>query len=256
MKVLIIEDELHSASLLRHELKTAGTDMDIVAELGSVSDAVAWFQSHQSPDIIFMDIKLTDGYSFEIFDRVSINIPVIFTTAYDEFVMKAFEYNGIAYILKPVDAAKLKTAINRLKQLENHFIKNKIHQLVDQLHAPKKQRIVIRKGTDFQTILLSDIACFYVENKIVFCMDKTEKKFITEWTNLGDAYSVLDPAVFFRANRKYIIHADYIKSFKHVDFGKTAVQLSIPAPETIIVSQENSPLFRNWVRGQQVKGYQ
>jgi len=255
MKALIIEDEIHSASLLRHELKLVDNQIDIVAELSSIRDAVNFLQSHSSPDIIFMDIKLTDGYSFEIFDLVPVNIPVIFTTAYDEFVMKAFEYNSIAYLLKPVDAKKINAALTKLKTMETNFIKNKIHQLADQLNKPRNQRIVIRKGIDFQTILLSEVACFYVENKIVFCMDKTERKFITEWTNLGDACAALDAAVFFRANRKYIIHADYIKSFKHIDFGKTIVQLTVPAPETIIVSQENSPAFRNWIRGQQVKGY-
>ena len=255
MKVLVIEDEIHSASLLRHELKMLGNEFEIIAVLENVKEAVAFLQSNAVVDLIFMDIKLADGYCFEIFEQVTISVPVVFTTAYDEFVMKAFDYNSIAYILKPIDGKKMAHALTKLKQLESHFVKNNLHQLIDQFNKPRNQRIVIRKGIDFQTILLSELACFYVENKIVFCIDKTERKFITEWTNLSDASAQLDPAIFFRANRKYIIHADYVKSFKHIDFGKTVVQLTVPTPEIIVVSQETSPVFRNWIRGQQVKGY-
>jgi len=253
MNVLIVEDEVNSAEFLKQELAKLPQEINVINSIGSVHDAINFLKRAPSIDLILMDIQLNDGNSFEIFETLNLQVPIIFITAYDHFLIQALKLHSIDYLLKPIDTEHLAAAIRKFKSIENYFVSKNLKNLAYQVSSNKLQKIVIKKGLEYQTLLLADIVYFFVEQKIVFCVDKNNKKFITEWTNLGEAFSLLDDKIFFRANRKYIINADYIKSFKHIEFGKTSLDLMISPAEEIIISQENSIYFRNWIRGMYIK---
>jgi DNA-binding LytR/AlgR family response regulator len=251
MKVLIIEDEYSSSELIKEELNRLKVQVEVVDVLQTVEEAIQFLKRPQNIDLIFMDIKLSDGQSFDIFDKVQLNTPVIFITAYSEFLIKAFTNNGIDYLLKPIDSAKLYQSITKFKQLENHFANSNFKKIAEYLQPQKNKKILIKRGNEYQTLLLSDAVYFFVENKIVFCVDKNNKKYITEWANLIDAYEEINNAVFFKANRKYIISHHYIKSFKSAEFGKVIVELIINPNEEIIISQDNAHLFKKWLKSEE-----
>jgi DNA-binding LytR/AlgR family response regulator len=248
MKVLLIEDEINNSQWLKKQLEEADPQIEITATLETVEESIKYLEGNHLADLIFMDIKLTDGLCFEIFEQVKISVPVIFVTAYDEYVISALQYNCIDYLLKPIQPDKLRNAIQKYRQMETYFLNRNFKAFFDQLKSGMPKKIVVKRGFEFQTVAYADIAFFFVEQKIVFCVDNTNKKYTTEWSNLADVYEVIDKNNFFKANRKYIISAEYVKSFKHIDFGKTAVEMQIKTPEEIIISQENSQHFRTWIR--------
>src|SRR5690606_18881915 len=151
-----------------------------------------------------------------------VSIPVIFVTAYDEYVVSALQYNCLDYVLKPYNSEKLQHAIMKYHQLESYFVNKNFKTIFEQLKIGAPKKLVVKRGYEFQTVPYADIAYFFVEQKIVFCVDSGNKKYTTEWANLADVYTVIDKSLFFKANRKYIISAEFVKSFKHIDFGKTA----------------------------------
>lgn len=248
MKVLIIEDELNNSQWLRKQLQETDPHIEVSATLETVEDSIKYLENDHSADLIFMDVKLSDGLCFEIFDQVKISIPVIFVTAYDEYVISALQYNCLDYLLKPIQPDKLRNAIQKYRQMETYFLNRNFKAFFDQLKTGVPKKIVVKRGFEYQTVSYTDIAYFFVEQKIVFCVDFTNKKYTTEWSNLADVYELIDKNSFFKANRKYIISAEYVKSFKHIDFGKTFVEMQIKTPEDIIISQENSHHFRTWIR--------
>ncbi len=248
MKVLIIEDEIHNTQWLKKLLRDADPYIEITAELDTVEDSIRYLEHENTADIIFMDIKLSDGLCFEIFEQVKVHIPVIFITAYDEYVITALQYNCMDYLLKPVQLEKLKVALNKYREMETHFLNRNFRAVFDHLKSGTPKKLVVKRGFEFQTVAYSEIAYFFVEQKIVFCVDTAGKKYTTEWANLADVYTLIDKNQFFRANRKYIISAEFVRSFKHIDFGKTYVEMQVKTPEEIIISQENSQVFRTWIR--------
>jgi DNA-binding LytR/AlgR family response regulator len=248
MRILIIEDEKPAVEHLIECLNNLDETIKIIASTGSVKESVAWLQENPMPDLILMDIQLSDGLSFNIFSNSKIECPVIFITAYDKYLSEAFEYNSIDYLLKPIDEVKLGAAIKKYKSLQNYFVNN-YSSLFEYLNNQnkKKSRIIVRKGLEFQTIKIEDIAYFFTEHKIVFLVDKNNKKFLSENNTLSELEEELDGNLFFRANRKYIVNANYINRFKPVDKSKINVELSVPVNEEIIVSQENAASFRKWI---------
>jgi len=248
MRVAIVEDERPAADNLVHCLKDIDEPIKVVEILTSIETATRWLHENQMPDLMLMDIQLSDGLSFNIFKNVAINCPVIFITAYDKYLTEAFEYNGIDYLLKPIDQTRLENTIKKYKNLQKHFLNNHT-SLLEYLsqHNKKRTRIVVRKGIEFLTIRVEDIAYFFTEHKIVFLVDKDKKKYMVDKKNLTEMMDELEDQTFFRANRKYIVNADYIASFKTVDNSKILVELSVPVNEEIIVSQENAPVFKTWI---------
>jgi DNA-binding LytR/AlgR family response regulator len=247
MNILIIEDEKPAYEALLSELKAIEDNFKVVAAFGCVKDTVQWLNDNPNPDLIFMDVQLSDGPSFNIFKSTSITCPVIFTTAYDKYLTQAFEYNSIDYILKPIDQDKLK-GHEKYKGLQQHFLGN-YSSLFNYLngHDKRKPGSFVKRGVEFQAIRTEDIVYFFTEHKLVFLVDKDNRKYMAEANNLAELEEELDNNQFYRANRKYIVNANYIKRFKPLERSKISVEMTLPLDEEIVVSQENSGAFKKWI---------
>lgn len=251
MRVLIIEDEITAVQKLRSTLLRLDPGIQVVAELESVKDSLAWITSNPAPDLAFVDIQLSDDTSFSLFKQVNIDFPIIFTTAYDQYLLQSFENNAIDYLLKPIQEDRLKMALTKVKKLESHFLQNKFNQIFEQnnnvFKDRFKQRFLVKKGADFLTVNAKDIAYFFTAHKIIFLVDKNGAKYIID-KPLTVLEQELSKADFFRANRKYLIHIEAITKFKSNN-GKIALMLSPDPQEDVMVSKENAPNFRLWIEG-------
>jgi len=249
MNVLIIEDEKPAYECLLSELQAIESNLNVVAAFGCVRDTVQWLSQNPSPDLIFMDVQLSDGPSFNIFKSVNVTCPVIFTTAYDKYLTEAFEYNSIDYILKPIDQDKLRGAMKKYKGLQQHFLGNysTLFNFNNSTQEKKKSRIIVKRGMEFQAIRTEDIVYFFTEHKLVFLVDKDNRKYMAEANNLAELEMELDSNMFYRANRKYIVNANFIRRFKPLERSKISVELTLPLDEEVIVSQENSSAFKKWI---------
>ena len=248
LNAIIIEDERPALENLITTLTLVAPEVKVRAVLGSVKEGIEYLSKPNYADIILSDVQLPDGLSFEIFSDARMKIPVIFITGYDEFMMNAFEYNGIDYLLKPVDKDDLAKALLKYKMLENHFSSNNssLNQLTQSLQIRKKTRLIVRKGMENIAMRLEDIVLFYTENKVVYVIDKAGKKYMSD-KNLSDLEVELDET-FFRANRQYIINLNYVKGYKAYEKVKLQVDLIIPElNHCIIISQETAPAFRKWM---------
>jgi len=248
MRTLIIEDEKPAAEKLKKAIQKIDSGILIEATLSSVKETIAWLQQNSSPELIFMDIELSDGLSFKIFDAVAINCPIIFTTAYDEYWQDAFEYNSIDYLLKPIKQEKLETALKKYEQLKKYFTNN-FQQLMNWQQQSKqtvyKKRFLVKKGNDYVTIKTEDIAYFYATHKLVCMVEKEGQKFILD-KSLADLEKELEPALFYRINRKYLVNIGAIKKIKSYPKSKLQIELSPPVAEEVIISQENTAAFKEW----------
>jgi two-component system LytT family response regulator len=248
MKILIIEDEIPALENLKMCIAGADSSIQIAGTTRSVAESIAWLHNNPSPDLILMDIQLSDGLCFHIFNEYNIQCPVIFTTAYDKYMIEAFEYNCIDYLLKPIDLNKLTHTLHKYKHLQHYFVNN-YPTILEYLNASRKNksRIVVKKGTEFLSIRLDDVAYFFTEHKLVFLVDKDNKKYLCETNSLSDIEAMLDNKVFFRVNRKYIVNAEYITKFRSIEKSKISVEISLPVVEELIVSQENAAVFKKWI---------
>ncbi|MEO5595273.1 MAG: LytTR family DNA-binding domain-containing protein [Chitinophagaceae bacterium] len=249
MKVIIIEDDKPAAEKLQKAIIQASKDISVEAVLGSVHAATEWLQQNQSPDLIFMDIALTDGLSFKIFENVTITCPVIFTTAFDEYWQEAFEHNSIDYLLKPVKQEKLETALQKFEKLKQFFTVNfqQLQQWRKQTDtASYKKRFLVKRGMDYITIRAEEVAYFYATHKLVCMVDNKGQKFILD-KSLADLEKETDPAQFYRLNRKFLVNIQAIKKIKTWPKSKLLIEVNPPVNEEIIVSQENVSAFKEWV---------
>jgi DNA-binding LytR/AlgR family response regulator len=246
MNILIIEDEIPARAKLVQMLKILQPDVQIVGELGSVRESIEWLRANVVPDLAFVDIQLSDDHSFEIFRRCNVNFPVIFTTAYDKYLLESFEFNSIDYLLKPISEEKLSRSLQKIQKLKTHFSHDRIKNL-ETSGASNSQRIIVRKGTDFIALNQEDVAYFYTEHKITFAKDRSGRLLIVDRT-LTDLEDLLDKKVFFRLNRKYFVHVSAIEKFKS-DNGKVLINLLPPASDAVYVSKEMAPVFRKWIQG-------
>jgi DNA-binding LytR/AlgR family response regulator len=247
LNTIIIEDEKAARQNLINALMNIDANLNVVAELSSVKESIEYFSRSPEADLIFCDVQLEDGLSFEIFSKIEIRTPVIFITGYDQFVMNAFEYNGIDYLLKPVSEDELQKAIVKYRKLEKHFgNQSSLNNLV-QYVSRKKTRLIVKKGLESISLRLEDIVLFFTENKIVYVVDQWGKKYLID-RNLGELEEDLDTSVFFRANRQYIVNINFIKGFKPYEKVKLQIDL-VPAElnYSIIISQETAPAFRKWM---------
>src|SRR5215203_73600 len=211
---IVIEDEKAVAQNLISTLKEVAPDIQIRATLASVRESIEYLSQDSKADIIFCDVQLTDGLSFSIFNEVKIDVPIIFITGYDKFMMNAFEYNSIDYLLKPVCREDLKKALEKYKRLEQHFTQTSVlSNFLQTFNQQKKKRLLVKKGLENISLLLEDVVLFFTENKIVYVIDKTGRKYLVD-KNLSDLEADLDNKTFFRVNRQYIINLHYIRSFK------------------------------------------
>ncbi|MDX1627507.1 MAG: LytTR family DNA-binding domain-containing protein [Fulvivirga sp.] len=244
LKILIIEDEQAAADKLIKMINAIRPAARILQVIQNTEEAITYLQSDVKPDLAFVDIQLADNNSLKIFKHVQINIPVIFTTAYDEFILEALEHNAIDYLLKPIDPSRLAKAFDKVKGLKQHFTEKSISSILVKGANEKKKRFLVKKGTDFIPVSIDDIAYFFTQHKVVFLKDHEGSTFIIDKT-LTEIQNTLD-SQFFRINRKYIAHIDAINKFRPSQ-GKIKIELTPPTTETIFVSKENAPHFRSWV---------
>jgi len=251
LRAIIIEDEIHAMEAMKQLLGQLSMEIEIKAELRSVRESIDYFQNNSSADIIFSDAQLSDGLSFEIFQQTVVQTPIIFTTDYDQFMLMAFENNGIDYLLKPVNKMDLEKALLKYKRLQTHFYQTQIGDPVEKLirvmNGRKKERLLVRKGIEHIALKLEKIALIYTENKLVYVVDHSGTKYLCDKT-LSDLEQELDNMTFFRVNRQYIININYVKSFKPFEKVKLLVDITIPEiSHNIIISQETAPAFRKWM---------
>ena len=251
MKVVIVEDELAASDNLRYLLNAIDPDIEVVTVLDTVKACIAYFSKPSDAALIFMDIHLGDGLSFEIFDHVSVNIPIIFTTAYDEYALKAFTVNSIDYILKPVHQEELSKALDKFRNLTNSQSLSKT-DITDVLHLLKGQQrtykanYLISHRDELIPIKTDDIAYFYIDTGIVKVVTHQNKVFSMD-KKLEDLEHELDPAQFDRANRQFIINRNAIAKIKTYFGGKLIVNVNPPTSERIVVSKAKATQFKNWV---------
>ena len=250
MNVLIIEDEKPAARRLNRMLGVLGVQVNEM--LHSVEESIAWFQENEHPDLIFLDIQLSDGLSFEIFEHVQISSAIIFTTANDEYALKAFKLNSIDYLLKPIDEDELKSAVDKYKnqhtkqpdvQLNFDDIKK---LLVNPIDRKYKKRYTIKVGQHLKIISSEDIECFYSENKATYLHTNTKRNYLIDGA-LEQLLTELDPENFFRVNRTFIVQINAIKDIIAYTNSRLKIILDSYSETEIIVSRERVKEFKNWI---------
>ena len=254
MKAVILEDESLIAKELQNKIMSVADDITVIEILPSLKTAKKWFMQNAEPDLIFMDIQLSDGVSFELFDIYKLNCPVVFTTAYDEYALKAFKVNGVDYLLKPVDEEELKRAIKKCRDIieSKSSMPIDIQQLVKNLKQGNnqplyKEKFIVSMRNNWIPVNTKDIACFMREN-LNYLFTFTGDKYILDFTTLEEVEELLDPQKFYRANRQYIVNINYVKGFKAYEKVKLLVELTIPElSHCITISQETAPAFRKWM---------
>lgn len=251
MTTLIIEDEDIAAERLQHILRQVPGDVRVLAVLDSVEESVRWLQQQPSPDFILLDIHLSDGSAFDIFKKVNITAPVIFTTAYDQYAIDAFKVLSIDYLLKPVSADALAAAVKKLRLLRTTVIPatdyERLLSLMQQQAAPKyKSRLVGKVGQKLFFLNTSDIAYFTAEKKVVYCCGTDGNLYVVEHT-LEDLVNMLDPGQFFRINRSMIVRAEAIGQVKpFINSRLKIIFKTTRQPGEAIVSRERVSDFKNW----------
>lgn len=245
IRIFILEDEAPARERLAALLGAATPPCSVVGTADSLAAAEKWLRAHPAPDLVFADIQLGDGLSLELFRRTPPPCPVVFTTAYDDYLLEAFATHGIAYLLKPVKPAALDAALRKYRELGRLFAGN-LASLAASLEKPaRRQRILAQRGTTFQPVAIADVSYFFSENKLTFLVTRTGEKCLVN-EPLTALAGELDPAQFFRVNRNYLAHASAVKSFSSVGKGRLTVQL-LPRPaDEVLVSQENAADFRAW----------
>jgi DNA-binding LytR/AlgR family response regulator len=249
--VLIIEDEPQAAQRLQTLIESLLPQATIVSKIDSVRNAVAWISKHDAPDLIFMDIQLADGLSFQIFEQCEVKSPVVFTTAFDEYALKAFKVNSIDYILKPVDKDEVSGAIRKLNTLSrdrdtSDAVLENINQAVKMLTKKYKTRFVIKVGEHLKAVETSDLLfCFSLE-KVTFGKTTDGRKHILDFT-LDQLEDLLDPNLFFRINRKYIVSAGSIQDMVSHTNSRLKLVLKGCDDNDIIVARERVQEFKDWL---------
>lgn len=250
MKVVIIEDEPFARLELKRILKNINTNITVVKEIDSVQDAVEWLSDNQNFDLMFLDIQLADGLSFEIFDHVKITIPVIFTTAFDEYAIKAFQLNSIDYLLKPIEEKALINAFSKLENLKNVLTNQAIdtHKLKELFQPNKtyKTRFLTKIGDQYKFIPVADVAYFYADRNTIYLVNHQNQKSIVDF-RLDELESQLDPKNFFRATRSHIISIQSIKKVhKHFN-SRLLIELNPKTEEEVLVSRVKVDEFLSWI---------
>lgn len=254
MKALIIEDESLIAEELRYTLHAVAQDVEVTDVLSSLKAARKWFMQNAEPDLLLMDIRLSDGLSFELFDQFTLKCPVIFITAYEEYAIRAFRVNGIDYLLKPVQEEELKKAIDKVRNMRENktFIPGDLQQLLQYFNNPSavkqqfKERFIINSNNKWTPVETKDIAVFFKDN-LNYIYTFNGDKLIYDFSALEDIEEVLDPQLFFRANRQAIIHINAVHSVKPHGNQKLMVQIKPPLKMEIDISREKAPLFKKWM---------
>ena len=256
IKALIIEDESLIARQLQSKINTVAEDIQILEILPSLKTAKRWLLNNAEPDLMFMDIQLSDGISFEIFEDFQLKCPVIFTTAYDEYAVRAFKVNGIDYLLKPVDTEDLKKAIQKARMIlgSSDSAPNTMPDLMQTMQNPDKktpiykEKFVVSVKRNWVPVMTKDIALFLRDN-LIYIYTFNGDKFITDYATLDEIEELLNPQYYYRSNRQSIIHTDAIQSIKPLENQKLILHLKPPRSMTQDISREKAPAFKKWWEG-------
>ena len=250
MQALIIEDEKPAARRLARMLEQEG--VEVTDTLHSVEESILWFSQNEAPQLIFLDIQLSDGLSFEIFDTVSVNSPIIFTTAYDEYALQAFKLNSIDYLLKPIDQEDLHTALAQYKNMSsvNHPVQMDFEDirklLVNPLEREYKKRFTARVGPHIKIIQADEVECFYSENKGTYAATVEGRSYLLD-TTLEQLEQELSPKQFFRVSRKFYVHIDHIADIIAYTNSRLKIKMKRFREGEIIVSRERVRDFKLWL---------
>ena len=247
MKVLIVEDEKPAARRLERLLEKAG--IFVTATLTSVEEGIQWFRQNPHPDLILLDIQLSDGLSFEIFEQVEINSAIIFTTAYDEYALKAFKLNSVDYLLKPIDEEELETALAKFRNNHSGTEQLKLEEIKALLSGsdPYKKRFTISVGQHLRIIETEDIVCFYSKNKATYLHTRENRSYLIDHS-LEKLESLLNPKDFYRVNRKFILNLKCIEDIITHANQRFLIKLKYFNDEKIIVSRERVKGFKDWLK--------
>lgn len=251
MKTIIIEDEKPAARLLQRKLKNFNIEVEIM--LHSVEESIEWFSKNEHPDLIFLDIQLSDGLSFEIFEKIAITSAVIFTTAYDEYALKAFKLNSIDYLLKPIDEEELEAAISKFKMRlpkQENTLQMDFEEIKKMLQNPLgenfKTRFTVKVGQYLKVISIDEIECFFSENKGTYIHTSDNRDYLIENT-LETLEQELDPKKFYRISRKFILPLQSIKEIVVYSNSRLKINLATFSNDEVIVSREKVTDFKSWI---------
>jgi DNA-binding LytR/AlgR family response regulator len=252
MNVLIIEDEPLAAERITSLLKKCNIEIEVAGILDSVEEAVKWFAENTQPDLMIVDIHLSDGLSFDIFKKINVKSPVVFTTAYDQYAIQAFKVNSIDYLLKPVSLAELSAALEKLKLFKGndaplqHVDFVTLSESIKKLTQPYKSRFLVKYGDTIQFKTVEEIAYFYADDKIVYLISVENRRFIVDYT-LEELETMLHPDLFYRINRKFIAKIDAIKTIKTALNSRLQIYLSPSVETNIYISREKVAEFKAWI---------
>ena len=248
MQVLIIEDEPRAVNQLKNMLKACDFDCQLLDILDSVEDAVSWFQKNHTPDLVFLDIQLADGLSFEIFQKVEVEAPIIFTTAFDQYAIQAFKVNSVDYLLKPIQKQDLDLALEKfLKSKKPRTLEpDVIKQLLQGMQStPTRKGVLVKEGSGFVQIKVDDLLYMYSEDGITFGITPKGRYIIDE--TLDQFYSSLDSDQFYRINRGQVVAKKAILKIEAYFNHRVKLAISNPRDQEFIVSRQKSSDFKKWM---------
>ena len=252
MNVLIAEDEKLASERLASLLEACDPQIKIVDSLDSVSDVVTFFKTGGTIDLLLLDIQLADGKSFEIFDKVEVRSPIIFTTAYDQFALDAFKYYSLDYLLKPIQLDHLRAALNKFKKISANqsagsYDWQALQTLITQANNKPKERFVLKSGNKLFYKQVTEIAYFFAEGKTAYLVSKKDnRKYIIDYT-LEELEKILDPKMFFRINRKFILCIDSLAEVRGLASTRMEIRLNQPCEHELSVSRDRSQEFKAWL---------
>lgn len=248
MKVLVIEDEHPASQKLIRLLKEVDSEIEVIDVLRSVEQSVNWFSENQCPELIFMDIQLEDGLCFEIFEKIRIELPIIFTTAYDEYALKAFKVNSIDYLLKPVNPDELENALNKFKTVHRaRQDYSKYESAIRQLPHQNKERFLIKIGEHYKSVQTSDVSCFYSLERSVFLFSCSGKNYPVDYS-LDKIEQLVDSKLYFRVSRNFIVNYYAIQDM--ISYSSNRIKIILAnwkEKEDILVSRERVSDFKRWM---------
>ncbi|NND34188.1 MAG: response regulator transcription factor [Saprospiraceae bacterium] len=252
-RIVIIEDEIIASGRLISLVGSIRPGFEIVSTLQSVAESIEWFLNNEQPDLVFMDIQLADGLSFSIFKEVDLRSPIIFTTAYDQYALNAFKVNSIDYLLKPIDPDQLNEAIVKYESWTDgayQYSPELLKQLIEAVSGPKyKSRFLVKSGKALQFLTQDAICFFYSESGVLFAWSRDGKRHMMDGT-LEQLQLGLDPAMFFRINRKAIVHIQAIETVHPHLNSRLKIRCTTPTDIPLVVARERSSDFKHWVDGQ------
>lgn len=251
MKAVIIEDEQLLADELRHKLAACCADVNIIEVLPSLKTARRWMMQNAEPELYFMDIQLSDGVSFELFETFTIACPVVFTTAYDEFAVKAFKVNGVDYLLKPIDEEELAVAVAKCRKIVESKaaypkdIRQLVMQLAQTAASAYKEKFIVHQRHQWVPVNTTDIALF-IKDTLHYLYTFSGEKHILDFDSMEEIEDALDPKQFYRANRQTLLNIAAIQSVRPHENQKLTIMLKPPLKIEVDISREKAPLFKKW----------